>query len=64
MPSEDAKKLVKTARLDGLADSQLAALDAAIKSGDELRRRLPKDLHWSEEPAHVFRLDDKIGGRS
>jgi hypothetical protein len=45
-------------RLDG---KQMAQLANGIASARDLARQLPKDLHWGEEIALVFRLPTPAG---
>ena len=48
--------LIDTGLGDKLTDKQLTEFAAGIASGHALAKMLPKDLHWSEESALVFRL--------
>jgi len=43
------------AGLTRLKAAHLGQLARSVESGRELSGRLPKDLHWSEEIAVVFR---------
>ena len=54
---EKHARLVATAAgLTKLDEKHLAQLALSIASARELAGKLPKDLHWSEEIALVFRL--------
>jgi hypothetical protein len=53
---ERAREVAAAAGLARLTDEQLAQLAKSIASTRELAAKLPKDLHWSEEMAQVFRL--------
>lgn len=53
---ERTREAAAAAGLDKLDEKQLDQLATGIASTHELAGKLPKDLHWSEEPAHVFRL--------
>jgi hypothetical protein len=52
----DPRRLAAAAGLTKFGEKHLAQLAQAIASADELSAKLPKDLHWSEEIALVFRL--------
>ena len=54
---EKHARLVATAAgLTKLDETHLAQLALSVASARELAAKLPKDLHWSEEIALVFRL--------
>ena len=53
-----AREIAGAADLTALDGKHLAQLANAVASGRELSAKLPKDLHWSEEIALVFRLPD------
>ena len=38
-------------------------LKKALENGRALAGRLPVDLHWTDEPAHIFSLAPKKGAR-
>jgi hypothetical protein len=44
------------AGLGRLSEQHVNELARSVASGRELSERLPKDLHWTEEPALIFRL--------
>ncbi len=56
MDEERVREIAAAAGLKKLTDKQLTEFAAAIASGRGLAEMLPKDLHWSEESALVFRL--------
>ena len=56
MDMERAREIAAAAGLTKLDEKHLAQLARSIASGRELAAKLPKDLHWSEEIALVFRL--------
>jgi len=53
---ERARDIAAAAGLSRLTDEHLAQLAKGVASIRELAAKLPKDLHWSEETAQVFRL--------
>jgi hypothetical protein len=50
-----AQHAAMAAGLTRLKEAHLAELARSVESGRELSGILPKDLHWSEEIAVVFR---------
>jgi hypothetical protein len=56
MDNDRARDIAAAERLTSLSERQLAQLVQGIASARELAEKLPKDLHWSEEIALVFRL--------
>ena len=59
MAIEDDERARQIAALTGLAKLQakhLAQLANSVASARDASAKLPKDLHWSEEIALVFRL--------
>ena len=52
----DARRLAAALGLTKLDAKHLGHLAQAIASTRELADKLPKDLHWSEEPALTFHL--------
>ena len=56
MDDDRAREIAAAAGLGKLDDKHLAQLANSITSARELAGKLPKDLHWSEEIALVFRL--------
>ena len=53
---EDARRIAAEAGLPKLEDTQLAQLMKSRAGTRDLTARLPKDLHWSEEPAVTLAL--------
>jgi hypothetical protein len=54
---ENHARLIATAAgLTNIGEKHLAQLAQSVASARELAAKLPKDLHWSEEIALVFRL--------
>ena len=51
-----ARQIATTAGLTKLDEKQLAQMALSVASARDLAGKLPKDLHWSEEIAVVFRL--------
>jgi hypothetical protein len=51
-----ARALAEAEGLTRLDGKHLAQLAQGVASARELAAKLPKDLHWSEESALVFRL--------
>jgi hypothetical protein len=56
MTRDDSKRLAAEQRLDKLTERHLEQLATSVSNNVALVARLPKDLHWSEESALVFRL--------
>ena len=56
MDKDRAQEIAAAEGLTKLDEKQLAQLAQSIASARELAQKLPKDLHWSEEIALVFRL--------
>ncbi len=56
MDDDGAREIAAAAGLSRLDDKHLAQLAKSIASARELAGKLPKELHWSEEIALVFRL--------
>ena len=56
MDKDLAKEIAAAEGLPKLDEKQLAQLTQSVASARELAGKLPKDLHWSEEIALVFRL--------
>jgi len=53
MDKDRAREIAAAEGLTKLDEKQLAQ---SVASGRELAEKLPKDLHWSEEIALIFRL--------
>ena len=56
MTSDEARRMAQSLGLTKLDNSDLDLLAQGSRSNVATAARLPKDLHWTEEPAHVFRL--------
>jgi hypothetical protein len=56
MDETRAREIAATAGLTKLDEKHLAQVAQGMASARELAGKLPKDLHWSEEIALVFRL--------
>ena len=56
MDDDRAREIATAAGLTKLDEKHLAQLALSVASARELAAKLPKDLHWSEEIALVFRL--------
>jgi hypothetical protein len=55
MDKTQAQRTAAAAGLTRLEDAHLGQLARSVEAARELSDRLPKDLHWSEEIAVVFR---------
>jgi len=55
MDKRQAQKAAIAAGLTRLEEAHLGQLARSVETGRELSGRLPKDLHWSEEIAVIFR---------
>ena len=56
MQTDEARRIADAHGLAKLTGAQLDQFAETIKNNDRLVAGLPKDLHWSDEPAHVLRL--------
>ena len=56
MDKDRAREIAAAEGLTKLDEKQFAQLALSVVSARELAAKLPKDLHWSEEIALVFRL--------
>jgi hypothetical protein len=56
MDNDPVREIAAAAGLTALDGKHLAQLASSVASGRELARKLPKDLHWSEEIVLTFRL--------
>jgi hypothetical protein len=56
MDKDRAEEIATAEGLTKLDEKQLTQLAQSVASARELAGKLPKDLHWSEEIALVFRL--------
>ncbi len=62
MTTDEARRIAAAHGLKKLTDKQFEQFAAVLENGRKLAAQLPKDLHWSEEPAHVFRLTKRAEG--
>lgn len=63
----DEQRLMQRAEELGLtkiAKDYKGELEKALESAATLSGRLPPDMHWTEEPAHVFSLVARKDRRS
>lgn len=56
MNQDEAARIARAAGLARMLDANPEQLLAAFEGARATAMRLPKDLHWTEEPAHVYRL--------
>lgn len=63
MEKSDLRRIAAANGLTRLTESHLDQLAASIRSNDQLSQRLPKDLHWTEECAHVYRFPASREGK-
>jgi hypothetical protein len=63
MDAEETRRMAKRMGLDKPDERLLQEIADALKSADGLAGRLPRDLRWTEEPAHVFRPATGKGAR-
>lgn len=54
MSEDDIERRATELGLSKLAAQQADELKKALENAENLAKRLPKDLHWTEEPAHTF----------
>ncbi len=63
MNDEALKKRAAELGLEKLAALAPDDLKRALEGSAALAERLPPDIHWTEEPAHVFSLAPRKGGK-
>ena len=56
MDKAELRRIAASHGLTKLTDAQLDQFAETIKNNERLVAGLPKDLHWSDEPAHILRL--------
>lgn len=61
MNNDEARRLAAEAGLGRLDGVHLEQLAEAVKIARERAQRLPKDLHWTEEPIHSYRPVPRTG---
>ena len=54
MKQEDVERKAAELGLERLASQFPDVLKQALENAENLAQRLPKDIHWTEEPAHTF----------
>lgn len=54
MSQDDIERKATELGLSKLAAQHPDEVKKALENAESLAKRLPKDLHWTEEPAHVF----------
>ncbi len=64
MSQDDIGRKATELGLSTLAAQYPDELKKALENAEGLARRLPKDLHWTEEPAHTFRAKSAREKRS
>ena len=62
MDKSELKRVAAAHGLTKLTDQQLEPFGTVLETGRKRSVLLPKDLHWSEEPAHVLRLTKRAEG--
>jgi hypothetical protein len=63
MDREELRRRAAACGLDKLDAAQLEQFAQGVRSTEALSGRLPKDLHWTQEPALTFSLVGKGGRR-
>ena len=63
MEDDRTRQVALAAGLAVLDEKHLAQLVNSVASGRELAGKLPRDLHWSEEIALIFRLPGPAGAK-
>ena len=56
MNDDEFRRQANELGLDRLAAQHEADLRKALQNGKSLAEKIPKDMHWSDEPAHTFSL--------
>ena len=54
MTDEELARKAAELGLQELAGSQPGDLKRAIENAEALASRIPQDIHWTEEPCHIF----------
>ncbi len=62
MDKSELKRIAAAHGLTKLTDQQLEQFGTVLETGRKRASLLPKDLHWSEEPAHALRLAKNAEG--
>lgn len=56
MDKDEAARIARATGLTRMLEANPEQLRAALDGAADSARRLPQDLHWTEEPAHVYSL--------
>ena len=56
MDQNEAARMARVAGLDRMLAANPEQLRTALETSAATAARLPKDLSWTDEPAHVYRL--------
>ena len=56
MDSEEFARKSKELGLEKLATDHASDLRKALENSAALTKKVPTDLHWSDEPSHTFNL--------
>ena len=62
MDKHERDRRARELGLEKLARDHAADLDKALANAATLAGRLPSDLHWTDEPAHIYSL--ATGGKA
>jgi hypothetical protein len=54
MTDEELASKAAELGLQELAKSQPGELKKALENAEALASRIPQDIHWTEEPSHIF----------
>jgi hypothetical protein len=61
MTDEEIARRARALELQKLAERFPDDLSRALAGAEALARRLPRDHHWTAEPAHVYTLTPRKG---
>ncbi|MEM7748262.1 MAG: hypothetical protein AAF346_08410 [Pseudomonadota bacterium] len=64
MTPDDIERKASELGLELLAKQFPEDLKTVLENSTALSQRIPKDIHWVEEPAHTFDPTDRRVGRS
>ena len=62
MTNDEIRSKALAHGLGKLTAKQLEQFATVLQNGQKLASQLPRDFHWSEEPAHVLRLAKSAEG--
>ena len=54
MDRDEIENLITNLGLSQFAAAHPGEIERALDNARSLAERIPRDLHWSDEPAHVF----------